>query len=573
MSLRLKLVLALAFAALLPMGVAAAVPWLQAERRAGEATARRLDLIRRQAAILVERRKAETVSRMDQASSDLSTGRARIQDLLQGPVAAARSIVTDLKERYGLDHLEARNERGAVLATTGPERGGALALEPEDLTDGAFGLRRLPAPSGGEEAPLLYVESRSVRAGGEALTLVGGLIVGEAFVAGVSEILGEPARLVGGQAGTSDRDPGVEPAGSPSAPGQNVVDVPLGGAGWMLRVSVQPEDARQVRRELRAAYSGLAPLVLGSALVVGLILAEGISRPIRGLVQRAERISAERSRGTVRAQGRDEVRRLTQSFDRMLQALSESERQRLAAERVAAWQEVARRVAHEVRNPLSPIRMAVENLKRTRDKAPAELDRALEVESATILEEVESLRRLVDEFSRFARLPPPECAPCDLRAIASQSLALFAQRVGDLGVEVRTSGLDRPHVVRADAEQIGRALKNIVANALDAMESSPDRRLALDLRSLPTDAGGAQGACEEIAVSDTGRGFETDALRRVFEPYFTTRGESGGSGLGMAIAYRIVTDHGGSIAASGAPGRGATITLRLPVDGPPEQRG
>lgn len=570
MSLRLKLVLALAFAALLPMGVAAAVPWLQAERRAAESTARRIDLIRRQAAILVERRKAETVSRMDQAASDLSTGRARIQDLLQGPAAAARSIVTELKERYGLDHVEARNERGAVLATTGPERGGALMLEPDDLADGAFGLRRLPAPSG-EEAPLLYVASRSVRAGGETLTLVGGLVLDEAFVAGVSEILGEPVRLVGGQAGASGGDAGADPAGSGAARERSIADVSLGG-DWALRVSAQPEDARQVRRELRAAYTGLAPLVLGSALLVGLILAQGISRPIRGLAQRAERISAERSRGAAAPEGRDEVRRLTRSFDRMLEALSDSERQRLAAERVAAWQEVARRVAHEVRNPLSPIRMAVENLKRTRDKAPAELDRALEVESATILEEVESLKRLVDEFSRFARLPPPECAPCDLRAVASQSLALFAQRVADLGVAVRTSGLDRPHVVRADAEQIGRALKNIVANALDAMESSPDRRLALELRSLPSDPAGGQGACEEVAVSDTGRGFEKDALRRVFEPYFTTRADSGGSGLGMAIAYRIVTDHGGSIAASGAPGRGATITLLLPVDGPPAPR-
>src|SRR5262245_13656504 len=108
MSLRLKLVLALAFAALLPMGVAAAVPWLQAERRAGEATARRLDLVRRQAAILIERRKAETSSRMEQATADLSIGRLRVQPLLQGPAGAARGIVTDLAQRYGLDHLEAR---------------------------------------------------------------------------------------------------------------------------------------------------------------------------------------------------------------------------------------------------------------------------------------------------------------------------------------------------------------------------------------------------------------------------------------------------------------------------------
>src|SRR5207245_1912463 len=177
------------------------------------------------------------------------------------------------------------------------------------------------------------------------------------------------------------------------------------------------------------------------------------------------------------------------AFNRMLEALSESESQRGAAERIAAWQEVARRIAHEVKNPLSPIRLAVENLRRTRQKAPDEFERSFEEETTTILEEVESLRRLVEEFSLFARLPRPR--------------------------------------------------------------------------------GGARVRFAEIEIRATGVGFEPEALRRVFEPYFTTRAERGGTGLGMAIAYRIVTDHGGRILAGGAPGRGAAVTVRLPVEGPP----
>ena len=572
MSLRVKLVLALTFAALLPMGVAAAVPWLQAERRAREATATRLDRVRRQAAILIERQKADIENRLDQTSADLAGSRGRAQPLLQGPAAAARGIVAALAERYGLDHLEARSEQGAVLATTGPERGGVLAHEEGDWPEGELRLRRRPDGSLPEEAPLMFVGRRMVPLGVETVALIGGVIVGEAFVSGVTEITGEPASLA--QTGTETREPDGErePSGGSEeagGPGRITADVPLGDAGWVLRVSAPSGDARQVRRELRGAFAGLAPLVLGSALLVGLILAEGISRPIRGLAVRAETISAERSRGPGPSRSLDEVRRLTRSFDRMLLALSESERQRLAAERVAAWQEVARRVAHEVRNPLSPIRMAVENLRRTRDKAPAELGRALEVESATILEEVDSLKRLVEEFSQFARLPPPQCAPCDLRAVVSQAMALFSRRLSDLGVQVATSGLEQAHGVRADAEQIGRALKNVLANALDAMEGSAVKRLEIALRSLPSNPDSGQGAFEEIAVRDSGRGFDPDALRRVFEPYFTTRGERGGSGLGMAIVYRIATDHAGSVAASGAAGQGAVITLRLPVDGPP----
>src|SRR5207249_10734600 len=125
----------------------------------------------------------------------------------------------------------------------------------------------------------------------------------------------------------------------------------------------------------------------------------------------------------------DEARRLTVCFDRMLEALSDSERQRLGAERIAAWQEVAQRIAHEVKNPLSPIRLAVENLRRMRAMGTGDFARAFEEETATILEEVDSLRRLVDEFSLFVRLPRPRLVPCDLREIVAQTRALFAPRL------------------------------------------------------------------------------------------------------------------------------------------------
>jgi nitrogen fixation/metabolism regulation signal transduction histidine kinase len=176
----------------------------------------------------------------------------------------------------------------------------------------------------------------------------------------------------------------------------------------------RPFAAGELGLAFSAAVGGVAPFALASALLVGLLLAAGIARPLRALATRAEAMAARQTTPLTHGAERDEVRGLTRSFDRMLEGLAESERQRLAAERVAAWQEVARRVAHEVRNALSPIGLAVENLRRTHARAPAEFDRSLAVETATILEEVESLRALVEEFSRFARLPAPQCAPCDL---------------------------------------------------------------------------------------------------------------------------------------------------------------
>src|SRR5206468_9412504 len=135
-------------------------------------------------------------------------------------------------------------------------------------------------------------------------------------------------------------------------------------------------------------------------------------------------------------------------------------------------------------NPLSPIKLAVENLRRTREKAPAEFDRALEEETATILEEVESLRRLVDEFSQFARLPAPQPAPCDLKQVVAQALALFAARIEAADVKVRLDTAGAPERIEADAEQIGRVVKNVIANALDALEALDtvaDRRLSISI--------------------------------------------------------------------------------------------
>src|SRR5260221_7598559 len=188
------------------------------------------------------------------------------------------------------------------------------------------------------------------------------------------------------------------------------------------------------------------------------------------------------------------------------------------------------------------------------------------------MEEVDQLRRLVEEFSSFARLPRPQTVPCDLRQVLVQTLALLGARIQSAGIVVEAADGDRIEPVQADPGQIGRALKNIVVNAIDAMEDAGpgrERRLSIALRTAGSPGGGGRARFAEIEIRDTGVGLEPEVRRRLFEPYFTTRAGRGGTGLGMAIAYRIATDHGGSIRADGTPGRGATIVLRLPLLGPP----
>jgi signal transduction histidine kinase len=522
MILRTRIVGALVLAALIPMAVVLAVPLVQANKRASDQTARRLDDARGRAELLIEQERAKLRDDVDHAAEALAADRDDVAAVLRGPESlaqpAAGRLAGRLADRFALDGVEVLGASGTTLAAFEP---GAAA--PGDA---------------------MLSERRRVTAESETLTLVATRTLSAPFAAEVAAFAGGDARL-GLPTAPACPEPRVEIAISPAS---------------SLCVSVAAPDARDLRRDLLKSFAGVAPIAFLAALAVGGVLAARIARPIRELAERAESISAQHARPITILEEQDETRRMTLAFDQMLDALQASERKRLAAERVAAWEEIAKRLAHEIKNPLSPIQLAVENLRRTRERAPAAFDEAFAVETRTILEEVGSLRALVDEFAQFARLPQPRLAPCDPRVIVDQALALFSGRIEAMGVAVAVDTASAPKTIEVDAEQIGRVLKNVVANALDAMDEAGERRLSVSV----------QAASDRVAftIRDTGIGLDAETLRRVFEPYFTTRAGGGGTGLGMAIARRIAVEHGGTLTAAGAVGRGATITLTLPVAGP-----
>ncbi len=516
MTLRTRIVAALVLAALIPMAVVLAVPLVQAEKRAAEQTAKATELTLKQASKLVEFERVAAATDADGAAKALAGDRDATAAVLRGPESVARPRAEALAARFRLDRLDLLDEFGATLSSFGT--------------------------TGGTADSATVIERRRVETESETLTLVATRILGQPFVADVAAITGGEARL---------HRPGSAPCPEPR------VEVAVTESA-SLCVGVKRADAKDVRQDLLKSFARVAPVAFLAALAVGLVIASRIARPIRQLADRAESISAQQARPITFLEETDETRRMTLAFDQMLDALKASEDKRLAAERVAAWEDIAKRLAHEIKNPLSPIQLAVENLRRTRERTPAAFDEAFLVETRTILEEVDSLRALVDEFAQFARLPRPSIAPCDPRAIVEQALALYSGRIQSMGVTVAIDDHLAPPVIRADADQLGRVLKNVIANALDAMEDSAERALfvvtCVESRQV------------EFKVTDTGRGFDAESLRRVFEPYFTTRGGRGGIGLGMAIAKRIAVEHGGTLAAAGAPGRGATITLAVPID-------
>lgn len=234
----------------------------------------------------------------------------------------------------------------------------------------------------------------------------------------------------------------------------------------------------------------------------------------------------------------------------------------VSAQRSAAWAEVARRLAHEIKNPLTPIQMAMDTLRKTWRKKHPSFDEILEESTQTVLEEADRLKRIVSEFSDFARMPKPDFQRVDLNELVSSALALYQ---GAVPIE-RALAAGLP-AIDADRGQLSQVLLNLVENARDA------------LAAAAADAGGAASAprivvstrpgdgADRVAlvVEDNGPGVPSERKDKVFAPYFTTKQARGGTGLGLAIVHRIVSDHGGRISVGDAPGGGARFTIELPL--------
>ncbi len=242
-------------------------------------------------------------------------------------------------------------------------------------------------------------------------------------------------------------------------------------------------------------------------------------------------------------------------------------RRRLAAtERIAARREVARQIAHEIKNPLAPIRAAVETLRRLRLRDDPAFDEYFEEATSTVLGEVHRIANIVTEFTRFNRMPAPNPEPIDLVSVARGVVTLHASSPDGIeapaSAEARVTLTSQPiPMVSADRDQIIQILTNLIQNGLDAAAAArPDPRVTVTIGPLPD-------ARVRIVVRDNGPGVPEEFLPRLFEPYATTKEK--GTGLGLAIVQRIVFEHGGEIVYRKAQKGGAVFEITLPVAGPP----
>jgi two-component system nitrogen regulation sensor histidine kinase NtrY len=250
-----------------------------------------------------------------------------------------------------------------------------------------------------------------------------------------------------------------------------------------------------------------------------------------------------------------EIRELARAFESMTQQLVDQRDRLLQAERVAAWRELARRLAHELKNPLFPLRLTVDNLRRARSLPPPGFEEVFEESLATLGTGLANLTTVIGRFNDFSKMPAPHFAPVRVNDIVRQTIELFRAQVGTPGrppVNIVVDLDEDAGVVQADAEQLGRALQNLALNAFDAMPSGGD----LIVRTR----GGSEVV--GIDIADTGTGLTDEERRRLFTPYYTSKQH--GTGLGLAIVQSVVADHDGRISVQSGSGKGTTFHLEFP---------
>jgi signal transduction histidine kinase len=312
---------------------------------------------------------------------------------------------------------------------------------------------------------------------------------------------------------------------------------------------------REIEREIddldRGVQLGALLFVLLGA-GIGFWMAERIGDPVQRLTRASKRIAAGDLDARVYVRSADELQRLVESFNGMAVELQRQRSQLERTNRLEAWAEMARQVAHDIKNPLTPIQLSAEHLRRVHADMGEPLGPVLDACTTTILTQVRLLRQIAGEFSSFATTPAPRPVPTDVRDLLGEVLQAYVTGLAGRVVTRLDVAADVPHVV-VDRMLIGRAVTNVIENALHAMPNGG----RLEVQAV------REGDMLAITVRDTGVGMDDEALARLFEPYFSTKAI--GTGLGLTIARRNVELHGGSIAVDSRRGEGTTVTLRVPI--------
>jgi two-component system nitrogen regulation sensor histidine kinase NtrY len=331
----------------------------------------------------------------------------------------------------------------------------------------------------------------------------------------------------------------------------------LGEDGALLGVLLVGASRRPYV-ELRQHINSAALLVGGGGILLTILLsgwaAGRVTRPLRELARATENVAGGNWQTQVWITSDDEVGKLADSFNRMTRDLSDQKQQLVQTERVAAWRELARRLAHELKNPLFPLQLTVENMMRAREHDPQQFDEVFRESTQALLGEIRNLKTIISRFSDFSKMPQPVFQPVQVNELASNAVRLLQPQLqtSKMPIECRTELDEAAGAIAGDLDLLHRAISNLLLNAVDAM---PDGG-TLTVRTQPN----AESVV--IEVCDTGKGLTLEECERLFTPYYTSKIH--GTGLGLAIVQSIVADHHGKITVQSEPAHGTHFRIELP---------
>ena len=521
-----------------------------------------------------DRRGADVARRVDAVAGSDTVERLAV-NLGGGRADTAQyySQAQALAQEQSLDFLELVGPDGAIISSAEwPARFGykedwlaqpvdwkaqSVFLKQEDLADGsALGL----------------IAVRTLKAGDGALYVAGGQRLDKEFLDSLPVAQGmrvqlyrnfaplvPPESLGSKLAADLVKDVQQQPRELTRAnSAATITAIPLTGRDQKLLAILLVENSRAELASLKRYIQGTAGAVGAAGVLLGLVLsfwtASRVTRPLLALASSVREVTDGKWDTRAAVASSDEVGQLARDFNHMTEQLVEQRDRMIQAERVAAWRELARRLAHELKNPLFPLQITIENLQRSRAASPEQFDEVFRESTTTLLAELDNLKTIVGRFSDFAKMPAPHLESVDVNQVAREVVKLFEAQMQAPGrPPVRTTLLlaDDVSAIPADPEQIRRALRNLVLNALDAMPQGGE----LTIRTARLDGK------ISLEVCDTGQGLTPEECERLFTPYYTTKQH--GTGLGLAIVQSVVSDHKGTITVQGEPGKGSTFRIEL----------
>ncbi len=571
MKLRGRFTLTLALAALVPISVAAIVT------REVIASSKRADYDSERAnALQAAQREVATLSR---EIADASEALADSSNPFIGVVLSDLSHKAERTEKAWVETLRELRKQGAqvmkglsldALTVVTPDDTVLITPHYRDATDDRNPVPRELAIKTNGEAYFTFEQMRGGATIRTALVAQSSRIaLKDAYSVAVSasrlvddEVLASlrgprtDARIVG--ADGQVRIPPKHPE-SWAANAKDPITVALRGPNGQtiakIEVAVSDAGLDQLLTNLTLISAALAVGALILVVLVGLLVARRTARDLESLVEGSLAAARGDLDHRVPVRSKDEVGAVAAAFNFMMEDLRTSKDRLVIAERIAAWQEIARRLAHEIKNPLTPIQMAMDTLRKTWKKQHPDFAEILDESTTTVLQEADRLKHIVSEFSDFARMPKPEFQRVDLNDLVRSATSLY--QGGAAPVEVKLA--DSLPELDADKNQLNQVVLNLVENARDAISKKENGKIVVSTRM------GEANDRAMLVVEDNGPGVPPDLKDKVFAPYFTTKHAKGGTGLGLAIVHRIVSDHGGRITITDAKGGGAKFAIELPL--------